>query len=86
MAVEQTQVFVRQLLAVHLLDAVGQQTAVQADEVPLREFADQRGDVLVLDVGVGVVFRSRCRVLRIAVVDQEVELFAVLASSVCFWR
>ena len=78
-AVEQAQVFVRQLLAVHLLDAVGQQTAVQADEVPLREFADQRGDVLVLDVGVGVVFRPRRGVLRVAVVDQEFEFLAVFA-------
>ena len=76
---QQVEVLVGQLLAVHLADAVGEQAAVEPDEVLFGQLADECGDVLVLDVGVGVVFRSRCRVLRIAVVDQEVELFAVLA-------
>ena len=76
---EQVQVFVRQLLAVHLLDAVGQQAAVQADEVLLRQLADQRGDVLVFDVGVGVVFRAGRRVRGVAVVDQKFEFLAVFA-------
>ena len=79
MVFQQAEVFVREFLAVHLLDAVGQQPAVEPDEVLFGQLADECGDVLVLDVGVGVVFRSRCRVLRVAVVDQKVELFAVLA-------
>ena len=76
---QQAEVFVREFLAVHLLDAVGQQPAVEPDEVLFGQFADQRGDVLVLDVGVGIVFRTRRGVRGIAVVDQEFELFAVFA-------
>ena len=79
MVFQQAEVFVREFLAVHLLDAVGQQPAVEPDEVLFGQFADQRGDVLVLDVGVGVVFRPRRGVLRVAVVDQEFEFFAVFA-------
>ena len=79
MLLEQVQVFVRQLLAVHLLDAVGQQAAVQADEVLFRQLADQRGDVLVFDVGVGVVFRAGGGVLGLAVVHQELQLVAHFA-------
>ncbi len=78
-AVEQLDVAVRELLAVHLLQPVGEQPAVQPDETRLGQLADQGGDVLVLDVGVGVVLRSGGRVLRVAVVEQEVELVAHLA-------
>ena len=48
-------VFVGQLLAVHLLDAVGQQAAVQADETRLGQFTDERGNVLVLHVRIGII-------------------------------
>ena len=77
--VEQLQIAVRELLAVHLLQAVGQQAPVQADEVLLGQLADQGGDVLVLDVGVGVEFRARRRVFRFAVVQQEPQLVAHFA-------
>ena len=76
MTVQQVEVLVRHLFAVHLLDFVGQQLAVQADEVRLGEFADQRGDVLVLYVRIRVVFAAGSRVRRVAVVDQETELVA----------
>lgn len=82
---EQVQVFVRQFLAVHLLDAVGQQAAVQADEV-CWQLADQRGDVLIFDVGVGVVLRAGRRVRGVAVVDQIRVSRGLARSSVCFWR
>ena len=78
MVVEQIEIFVRQLLAVHLLDAVRQQTAVQTYEVLLRQLTDKRGDVLVLDVGIGVVLAARSGIRGIAIVDQELQLLAIL--------
>ena len=65
--------------AVELADAVAEQAAVQADEALFGQFADERGDVLVLDVGVGVVLRARGRVDGVAVVEQELQLVAHLA-------
>lgn len=76
---QKVEVAVRELLAVHLLQTVGQQAAVQADEVLLGQLADERGDVLVLDVGVGVVLRARRGVRGVAVVGQEAQLLALLA-------
>ena len=79
MVVEQVEIFVRQLLAVHLLDAVGKQAAVQADEVLLRQLAYERSDILVFDIGIGVVLAARGGVRGVAVVYEELELLAVLA-------
>ena len=79
MPVEQLDVTVGHLAAVHLFDPVAQQPAVQPDEVALGELADQRGDVLVLDVRVRVVLAARSRILGVAVVDQKGELVAYLA-------
>ena len=50
-----------------------------SDEVLLGQLADERGDVLVLDVGVGVVLRARRGVRGVAVVGQEAQLLALLA-------
>ena len=77
--VEQVKVAVRQFLAVHLADAVGQQAAVEPDEAGLGQFADEGGDVLLLDVGVGVVLAAGGRVRGRAVVDQEVQAVADFA-------
>ncbi len=77
--VEQIHISVRQLLAVHGFETVGQQAAVEADEVLLGQLADERGYVLVLDIGVGVVLRAAGGVRRIAVVYQKVEFLAVVA-------
>ena len=79
MAVEQFEVTVGDFFAVHLLQPVGQQAAVETDEVLLGQLADERGDVLVLDVGVGVVFRAGGGVLGLAVVHQELQLVAHFA-------
>ncbi len=78
MLVEQLEVAVGKFLAVHLADAVGEQAAVQADEAGLGELADQGGDVLLLDVGVGVVLAAGGRVGGRAVVDQEIQTVAHL--------
>ena len=47
MTVEQREVFIGQFFAVHLLETVGQQAAIQTNEVLFGQFADQRGNVLV---------------------------------------
>ena len=77
--VEQVEVTVSKFLAVYRLDAVRQQAAVDADEARLGQLADERGDIFLLHVGVGVVLRAGGRVGSIAVVAQEVDLLADLA-------
>ena len=72
--VEQFEIAVGELLAVHLLDAVGEQAAVQADEVALGQLSDEGCDVLVLDVGVGVELRTGGGVGSFAVVGEELHL------------
>ena len=76
---QQVKVAVGQLLAVELLDAVAEQTAVEAYEVRLRQLADKGGDVLVLHVGVGVILGARGRVGSLTIVDEELELVSHLA-------
>ena len=72
-------ILVGQLLAEHLLDAVGQQAAVQADEVRLGQLADERGDIFVLNVGIGVVLRTGGRIDGVHVVGEELHLLQRLA-------
>ena len=67
-------VLVSQLLAIHLLDAVGEQTAVQTDEVRLGQLANQRGDVLVLHIRIGVILRTGRCIHTLTVVAQELQL------------
>ena len=76
---EEVDIFLGQLLPVHLLDAVDEQTAVQADESLLRQFADEGRDVLVFDVGIGVKLGAGGGVLGNAVVRKELHLFKCLA-------
>ena len=72
-------VFISKSLAVHLLDTVGEQATVQADEARLREFADERSDVLVLHVGIGIVLRACGCVRCVTIVGKELEFFECLA-------
>ena len=67
-------VLVSQFLAIHLLDAVGQQTAVQTDEIRLRQLTNQRRDVLVLHVCICVILRTCRRVHTLTVIRQELQL------------
>ena len=78
MVVQHLDILVRQLLAVHLLEAVGEHAAVQADEIRFGQLADERSHVLVLHVGIGVELAS-CRGVRsIAVLHEELQLVAHL--------
>ena len=79
MMCQQVEIAVGELLAIHLLDAVGQQAAVEADKVRLGQFADEGGDVLVLHVGVGVVLAARGGVGGVHVVGEEPQLLHRLA-------
>ena len=71
-------VLIGQLLAVHLLYAVGEQTAIEAYEARLRQLAYERGYVLVLHIGVGVVLRARGGVGGLHVVGEELEFLQSL--------
>ena len=75
-------VFICQLLAIHFLDAVGKQTAVQAYEIRLGKFTDKGGYVLVLHIGVGVVLGTCGSIGSIAIVCKELQLFEHLAVFV----
>ena len=84
MVLEEIDVAVGGFLAVEGFNLVAKQTAVQADKALLGEFADERGDVLVLHVGVGVVLGAGGGVGRVAIVDEEAELvgrFAVVLMA-----
>ena len=58
MLVEKTHIAVRKLFAEHLFDSLGQQTAVQTDEALLRQLANQSSDILMLNIRVGIEFRT----------------------------
>ena len=69
--VKQAQVLVGQLLAVHFLQPLGEHSAVEADEALLGQLADERGDVLLLHVGVGVELAACGCVGRVAIINKE---------------
>lgn len=84
MVLEEIDVAVGCFLAVEGFNLVAKQTAVQADKALLGQFADERGDVLVLYVGVGVVLGAGGGVGRVAIVDEEAEFvgrFAVVLMA-----
>ena len=76
---QQINILVSKVLAVHLLDTVGQQTTVQTDETGLGQFAYQRGDVLVFNIGIGIILGTRSGVGCLAIVNQKVQLLHGLA-------
>ena len=76
---KQVQIFVGKFLAVHSLDAVGKQTAVQTNETLLWKFANKGGNVLVFHVGIGVKLRAGGCILCVAVVCKEAHLLQYLA-------
>ena len=75
---EQSDVFVRHFLSIHLLHPVGKDTAVQSDEVLLWKLSDEGRQVLLVDVGVCIVLAAGSCVLGLAVLDEEVEVVADL--------
>ena len=71
MLVQQAQVFVGQFLTVHLFQPLGEHTAVEPDEALLGQLADERGDILLLHVGVGVELAARSCVGGVAIINKE---------------
>ena len=53
---QQVDISVGQLFAEHHLYAVGEQTTVKAYKTRFWQFANKRSNILVFNVGVGVVF------------------------------
>ena len=70
---QQTHILVGHLLAVHLADAVAQQTAVKADKAFLGQLTYQSCDVLVFNVGVGVKLASLSSVRSLTIAHEELE-------------
>ena len=79
MLFEQCHIFVRQLLAEHFLNAVGQHTAIQPDIVRLGQLADEGSDILPLHIGIRVILAACSRIAGVAVVHQEIQLVHRLA-------
>ena len=76
---EQSYILVRQFLAVHLLESVGKNAAVESDEVLLRKLADESGKILLLDVCICVILAAGSCILSLAILDEEVKVVANLA-------
>ena len=52
MVIEEVEIAIGCLFSVHLLEFVAEQAAVQSNEVAFGNFADEGGEVLVLDIGI----------------------------------
>ena len=79
MVLEQSYVLVRQFLAVHLLESVSKNAAVESDEVLLWKLTDESRKVLLLDVGICVILAAGSCILSLAILDEEVKVVANLA-------
>ena len=71
--VQQLQITIGHLLAIHIFEAVRQQTTVQADEVRLGKLAYQSSHILVFHIGIGIILTTSSRVGGITIVQQETE-------------
>ena len=76
---KQVDILLRHLLSVHFLYAVGEKATVQAYEVRLGKLADEGGDILVLNIGIGVVLGAGCGIGSLAIVSQKLQLVHRLA-------
>ena len=54
MVVEQVEIAVGRFFAIHLFELVAEQTAVQTDKIAFGDFADEGGEVFVLDICVRI--------------------------------
>ena len=73
---EQADVLVGKFLSIHLLHPVCEDASVESDEVLLRKLADEGGEVLLLDIGICIILAACCRILSLAVLDEEVKVIA----------
>ena len=77
--VEQVEVTICSLLAIHFFETVAEQTTVEADEVALGNFSDEGRQVLVFYIGVRIELRASSCIGGVAVVHQEAEFLQCLA-------
>ena len=76
MVLEQPDIFVRHLLAIHLLHPVGKDTTVETDEVLLRELSYESCKILLLNVGVCIILASCSCILSLTILDKEIKMVA----------
>ena len=74
MVLEKSDIFVRHLLSIHLLHSVCKDTTIQTDEILLRKFADESGEILLLDICIGVILASGSRIFSLTILDEEIEM------------
>ena len=74
MVVEQVEVTVSSFLAVHVFEAVAEQTAVQTNEIAFGKFTDEGSQVFVFYIGVCIKLRTASGICCVAVIHQETEL------------
>ena len=79
MIVEQVEITLRSFLAVHFFETVAEQTAIQTNEITFGEFTDERCQVFVFHIGVGIKLRTASGICCVAVIHQETELLQSLA-------
>ena len=74
MVVEQVEVTVSSFLAIHLFEAVAEQTAVQTNEIAFGKFTDEGSQIFVLYIGIRVELRTSGCICCVAVIHQKAEL------------
>ena len=77
--IQQLQITVGYLLAIHIFEAVRQQTTIQADEVRFGKLAYQSSHILIFHIGIGIILTAGGRIGSITIVQQETEFVAHLA-------
>ena len=78
MVLKEVDVTICQFFAIHLLNAVAEQTTIQTNKALFRKFANKCGDVLILYVSIRIVLRTCSRIRRVAVVDKETQFICCL--------
>ena len=80
---EEVDIFVSQLLTIHLFDTIYQHSAIQTDETLLWKFADKRCDILVFNVRIGVKLRTSGSILRYTIVCEEFLFSQLFLGLLC---
>ena len=72
---EQVDITVSHVFTIHFLNTVSKQTAVQTDEVRLGKFSNQSSNILMLNIGIGIILGTSSSICSLAIVRKELHLF-----------
>ena len=72
-------ILISQLLAIHLLDTVCKQLAVETDKARFGKFTYQRSDILVLHIGIGIILGTRRSIGSFQIVGHKAHTLQRLA-------